>query len=188
MLTEKSWKHYNLALQADSSLFSASNNAGVIALSYMNNPELALGYFKAALRVEPDIPQAHENMGDCYTKMGRKNEAIKEYETAITANPKLFRSYQCLIDFYEKDKQYNLEKAVLAKALANFPGSYFFTKKEGDVLKLENKNDKAAEKYEAAFAMNPNKELAGILAGVFEEFKNPEKAALYQDKYNNLTR
>lgn len=186
VLVERCWKHYNLALQADSSLFSASNNAGVIALSFLHKPELALGYFEAALRAEPDYSQVHENLGDCYTQLGRKDKAQQEYEKAIASDPKLYRSYQGLVAIYEENKQYDKEKSVLAKAVANFQGSYFFTKKEGDVLKLENKSDLAAGRYEVAYGLNPNKELAGILAETFAGLKDTAKAAFYQNKYNSF--
>jgi tetratricopeptide (TPR) repeat protein len=47
----------------------------------------AIAEYKAALRIEPDHPKAHINLGDALAQTGRMAEAIAEYEAALRLRP-----------------------------------------------------------------------------------------------------
>jgi tetratricopeptide (TPR) repeat protein len=48
----------------------------------------AAAQFEAALRLQPDFAQAHNNLGDALSKMpGRLNDAIAQYEEALRLQP-----------------------------------------------------------------------------------------------------
>ena len=47
----------------------------------------ALGYFKANLKENPDDPNMHDSLGECYKTMGEKNLAIKSFKKSLSMNP-----------------------------------------------------------------------------------------------------
>ncbi|MGV3516570.1 tetratricopeptide repeat protein [Luteitalea sp.] len=47
----------------------------------------AIAAYQASLNLNPDNPGAHSNMGAAYVKLGRYDEAIREYRLAVDAAP-----------------------------------------------------------------------------------------------------
>ena len=47
----------------------------------------AIAAYQASLNLNPDNPGAHSNLGAAYVRLGRYDEAIKEYRTAVDARP-----------------------------------------------------------------------------------------------------
>ena len=48
----------------------------------------AIAAYQASLNLNPDNPGAHSNLGAAYVRLGRYDEAIKEYRSAVYADPK----------------------------------------------------------------------------------------------------
>ena len=55
-------------------------------------PRAAACVCQAALRINPDDAEAHDNLGVVYGQQGRTDEAIREYQAALRINPDLCRS------------------------------------------------------------------------------------------------
>src|SRR6185437_5542560 len=99
ILIEKALKHYNLAIQDDSTLYSAFNNAGVLYFSYLNKPDIAFAYFNRAINNNPrPYPQAYENIGNYYKKRGDFIQSFKNYRIATLQNHKQYKSYTELMN------------------------------------------------------------------------------------------
>src|SRR4029453_15406995 len=47
----------------------------------------AIDTYKAALAVSPDRPDALTNLGAAYVRLGQFDDAIKQYEAALKADP-----------------------------------------------------------------------------------------------------
>jgi tetratricopeptide (TPR) repeat protein len=47
----------------------------------------ALQYFKTNLKNNPDDPNMHDSLGECYKNMGEKTKAIKAFKKALAMNP-----------------------------------------------------------------------------------------------------
>jgi len=47
----------------------------------------ALNYFKTNLKNNPDDPNMHDSLGECYKNMGEKSKAIKSFKKALAMNP-----------------------------------------------------------------------------------------------------
>ena len=48
----------------------------------------AMREYQAALRINPDYSDAHNNLGVVYWQRGRLDEAKREFQTALRLNPR----------------------------------------------------------------------------------------------------
>ncbi|OUS15916.1 hypothetical protein A9Q88_09185 [Gammaproteobacteria bacterium 50_400_T64] len=64
------------------------------------------------------LPYLHTGLGQLYFEMGKKPEAIREYQLAIKKNPKYLKAYKSLIDAFIDLKQYDNAQYYLDKAMA----------------------------------------------------------------------
>lgn len=71
----------------------------------VTQPNAAIKEFMAVLRLKPDNPDAHHNLGLVYFHQGRIDAAIEEYITAIRIRPE------------DQDAHYNLGIAYAANGL-----------------------------------------------------------------------
>ena len=181
-LVEKCWKHYNLSIKGDSSVFSAFNNAGVIAFRYFQKPDLALGYFKRGISMQPDFPQAYENIGDCYYQMKNTDEAIVNYKKAIQQNPRQFNATIRLATAYMDYKNYRDALRILVRADTIFRGSYEVAEKTGTCYYLDNQKEKGIAKLEEAYSLQPDKNLAKVLAELCAKEGLKQKSEFYASR------
>lgn len=186
VLIQLCMRHFNLAVEADSSMFSACNNAGVVAYSFLNDVDLAQKYFSTAIKIRPIYPQAHENLGNCYKRKKNYLEAEKNYKISIAQNNKQYSAYVELIKLYLEDKK--LEKAIYwsHKADSIFPNDYEITAQYANAYFLKNDLYNAFNKYELAFKIYPNKNLAQFLASKFISINDSSKYLFYSRQYNSL--
>lgn len=64
------------------------------------------------------LPYLHTGLGELYFEMGKKAEAIKEYQLALNKNPKYLKAYKNIIDAFIDLKQYDNAQYYLNKAMA----------------------------------------------------------------------
>lgn len=76
---------YQTTLERNPACWMAHNNLG--ELFSANNGKDAIAHYEAALRLRPDYPQAHNNLGFELTRVGRAPEAIAHIEEAIRLRP-----------------------------------------------------------------------------------------------------
>jgi tetratricopeptide (TPR) repeat protein len=48
----------------------------------------AANAYTEALRLKPDYPEAHNNIGNIYAMQGRRDLAVEHYREALRLNPK----------------------------------------------------------------------------------------------------
>ena len=186
-LIEKILKHYQLAIQDDSTLYSAFNNAGVAYFSYLNRPDLALNYFQRAINNNPaPYPQAYENLGNCYKKRGDFINAFKNYRIATMQNPKQYKSYTELMSMLVESKRLTPALTIIKEADKQFPKDYVVTSQYANYFLLSGDTIKGVEKLEEAFSISPNKKLAEYLYSKWIQLKNPEKEEYYKNQYSIL--
>lgn len=186
-LIEKSLKHYNFAIQDDSSLYSALNNTGALYFSYLNRPDLALGYFQRAINNNPQpYPQAYENIGNCYKKKGDFIQSFKNYRIATMQNPKQYKSYTELMSMLIDSKRLTPALTIIKEADKEFPKDYIVTSQYANYYLLSGDTMMGINKLEEAFTISPNKKLAEYLYAKWTERKNPEKIEYYKTQYGLL--
>jgi tetratricopeptide (TPR) repeat protein len=77
----------------DMSLISAAKGANERAMQLKIE---AMGYYKKALEINSDYPEAHYNLGLVLSEIGKTAEAIKEYERVLSIQSDFIRAYNNL--------------------------------------------------------------------------------------------
>ncbi|MHB8258914.1 MAG: tetratricopeptide repeat protein [Bacteroidia bacterium] len=183
VLINKILKHYALAIQDDSGMYSAYNNTGVIYFSYLHQPDLALTYFIKAIRFKAGYPQAYENIGNYYDKKGMFIQAFKNYRIATLENPRQYKSYTALISMLIERNLFSSAYPIILEADKNFPKDYFITTQYANYILMSGDNQKGMQKLEEAYQIYPNKKLAEYLFNKWNEFNNTEKAEYYRSQH-----
>lgn len=78
---------YNDILELDPNNASAAFNRGFVFLEYRQDYEAAIVEFTKAVELLPNYHQAYYNRGLCYESLDNKDEALKNYNTALTIEP-----------------------------------------------------------------------------------------------------
>ena len=65
----------------------AHNNLGYDLSKMPGRLDEAIAQYQAALRIKPDYPEAHDNLGNAYFKKGRTADAVSEFEEALRHKP-----------------------------------------------------------------------------------------------------
>jgi tetratricopeptide (TPR) repeat protein len=63
------------------------NDTGVIYDYQLGNTEKGIEYYRQALQVEPKFGDALENLGSCFNKLGKYEEAIPLFEKVLAEEP-----------------------------------------------------------------------------------------------------
>ncbi len=85
---------YSATLRRNPECWLAENNLGMLMLD--DRLEEALAHFQRALRLKPDIAEAHSNLGNALQRMGRYDEAISHYTEALRLKPDLAEAHNNL--------------------------------------------------------------------------------------------
>lgn len=83
------------------------------------NCELAIDYYKEAVRIDRDFAFAWDNMGICYRKLGQYDKAIEAYEKSLSISPGGRMPLQNLAIVYEYMKEYQ-KSADAYRRMAEF--------------------------------------------------------------------
>lgn len=179
---QKCLYHYSTAVGIDSSFYSAYNNAGVVYYSYLNDIPNATRFFKLAIRHKDRYNQAYENLGNCYKNTGKHKEAEEMYLKAISINSRQYSAYKAWIEMLFTDKQYDKTILILNYAKQIFKNNYELYIFEANCYLMKNQLKESLECYEKAYALNPNKELAGYISSKYMEIGNATKSLEYKNK------
>jgi tetratricopeptide (TPR) repeat protein len=71
-----------------------------LALERANEPDQALSYAERAAKADPEQAINHFLLGKLYSKLDRKNDSVRELETAVQLNPSLDYPYYLLARMY----------------------------------------------------------------------------------------
>jgi len=179
-LIQKTLAHYNLAITADSSIHSAYNNAGVVFFSYLKDHEMAKYFFNLAIRQKPIYPQAYENLGNCYKDLKDKRKATEYYIKSIKQNIKQYTAYSSLIQMLFDAKEYR--KGYECSKIANkqFPDDSKFLTFEANCLLMMGKVKTSLSKFEEAFFISQNLELAKFISKKYLEIGDTMNYNIYK--------
>lgn len=121
--------------------------------------EEAVSDFKEDLKyIHPKLRFAvHISMGDCYSRLGNKEEAEKCYREAVKERPDHPVCWLALGDFYSDNlKKYDKAESCYDKAIALYPRSALFLRSAGlNALKMK-RNEKALDYFTKSIAASPS--------------------------------
>ena len=90
----------------------------------MGQFQQAIEMYRKAIELNPEIDEAHNNLGICYGETGNFIESIKMFEKAVELNPKYTEAYNNLgSSYYYLEKNYPKAIEMFKKAI-NLDSNY----------------------------------------------------------------
>lgn len=84
--TEEALVAYTKAIELDGDYDIPYNNLGIIYLDDIGNVDVAIGYLKRAVEINPNYTLAHFNLGRAYQARGLTDLSLKSYQSALDLN------------------------------------------------------------------------------------------------------
>jgi tetratricopeptide (TPR) repeat protein len=185
-LVEKCKQHYSLAIKADSSVYSAFNNLGVVYFSFTGDYQSALGYFLRAVNAHKDYPQALENVGNAYERLGNYEAAIKYFRMAISQNVKQQKAYLQMMRVLLRLKRFKEAEKFFGVTDKVFENDYSFTIEKGNYYFMLEKYDSAAPKFLQAYQSKKTKELAYALYMTYAKLNDTERSSYFKKENDSF--
>ena len=177
---------YSDTLAKDPDCWMARNNLG-IHLMDTGSLDAAISQLEEAVRLKPDFPEAHNNLGNALSKVpGRLPEAISEFETALRLEPDMTEARANLgIALVKTQGGLSAGIAQLQEALqgdAGDPGGFEARFNLGNALARLGRWQEAADQYQAALRLHPESSETRINLGsaMVELGRGPEAVEQYR--------
>jgi len=100
----------------------------------------------------PDEPVLFNIAGACYASLGKLNDAVKNYEQALSINPNYYKAHFNLGNTYEELQQFNAAVLSYKNALSIEPQYAEAHNNLGNVLKYLNQIDASIKSFRSAIA------------------------------------
>lgn len=185
-LIEKCKRHYPLAFNTDSTVYSAYNNLGVVYFSFVGDVKTALSYFLLATKMHAGYSQALENVGNCYYYLGDIDNAIINYRNAILFSTKQQKSFVQLIRILLNKKRFNEAGKLLDITDKLYKDDYTLTIERGNYYLLIGQYELAIPKLEQAYYTKRSRNLAIALSICYENLQNIEKVNFFRQEAASL--
>jgi tetratricopeptide (TPR) repeat protein len=154
----------------------AHNILGV-SLAALGKPEEAIAELRRAVKLNPQAPSYHANLGEVLRQNKRLDEAEQSLEAAVRLDPKNAQSLNNLgIIRYEQRKYVDAAK-IYREALAVRPTMAEALNNLGNALRMTGDLDGAIEAYQEALTQRANyAEAYNNLGTLLQQDKRPEEA------------
>ncbi len=146
---------YRQILQVQPDHFDALHLLGVIACQF-GRPEKGAEHITAALRINPLVAEAHNNLGNAFQSLGKISEAISAYRQALLINPNYAQPNNNLGNVFEEQDQLDKAIACYRQAITVQPDYADAYNNLGFALRVQGRLDEAAASYQQAIRLNPN--------------------------------
>ncbi len=137
-----------------------------IALTRYANAENA---FKKAIKLNPSIPEPHNNLGILFFKQGHLDDAIKAYQTAIKLMPSFTDAHNNLGNAFKYQGKFEQANQCYMKALNLNPGFVQTHFNIGSLYEGQGEWGKALKAYRRALEIAPDNVDALINLGNISE-------------------
>lgn len=148
----------------------AASVALLVAYSFLTvrrNQDWSSQYVLAATTVEqsPQSPEPHIVLGETYFDKEMYDEAVREFNEALTLHPRSPGAYHNLGIAYARKGEYENAIRVIKEAVAQRPGSALFRSNLALIYCELGRLDEAIEEYQNALGIDPNYVPAHISLG-----------------------
>jgi protein O-mannosyl-transferase len=137
----------------------AHNNLGSALFNNHSTPknvEEAISHYKKAIKLKPDYPEAHSNLGAVAFYQNRFDEAISHYKKAIKLNPDYAEAYNSLGLVFLSVGEMVEAVSHYKKAIKLNPDYAEAHSNLGDMMFAEGKNKIAISLYRTAIKLKPD--------------------------------
>jgi Tfp pilus assembly protein PilF len=109
-----------------------------------------------SVRKSPLKMRPHNNLGEGYLEFGKEDEAIKEWQTALSINPAYIPARANIaIQYMKKEKLKEAEAELLASLEKESPFTHIIRTQLGSVYAKKGLWEKAAQEYKTALVSHP---------------------------------
>lgn len=108
-----------------------------------------------AVKIQPDFPEGHYNLGTLFLNTGKTDEAIEQFEMALRQNPRFVDAQNNLGKAYQTEGKLDEAAAHLAAAHSYSPNDPEILYNVGSVLLMQSKLPEAAACFSEALRINP---------------------------------
>jgi tetratricopeptide (TPR) repeat protein len=134
--------------------------------------------FQHALRLRPDFPEAHSNLGNVYLYQENLEEAVASYERALKLQPDFATAHSNLGHCLSMLKRHEESEAHCRRAVQLFPDGADAFNNLGNALRGQSKHEEARDAYLEALRRNPDFAEAHLNIGyAWMDLHQPEEAA-----------
>jgi tetratricopeptide (TPR) repeat protein len=127
---------------------------------------IAEEYGKKAVELDPQLPLAHQLLGELYLYQSKIPEAITQLEQELLVNPGNPAGYYKLADAYSRNQKFDEAEKLLQRSIwldATSTGPYILL---GKVLQKKGETQLAIRALQRAIAMDPNNDIPHHLLGL----------------------
>lgn len=170
-------------LQSNSALLASSTDANLIlarALSGLGRDHPALAYYRAAVRLNPELWRAHNDLGSALLATGRPAEAVREFQRVAELQPDLAVGFGNLgaalleagdLKTARRDLEIALERQPSASAYFNLGVAGYYAREYATSIPF----------FEAAIRMRPQSDR--YLAAFADVLRHLHRASPAHDAY-----
>lgn len=120
----------------------------------LKRPSNALDFFGLLSGVEGMAAVAHQGTGLAFVELGDLQSALVELESAVVADPELWRAHNALGLVYDSEKKWENAQTAYEAALVVQPESSLVYNNWGMSLLLQGRHEEAAEKFKEALRLD----------------------------------
>ena len=131
------------------------HHLGVIA-HQMGRNDIAVGLLHRALALNPDWPEAHNNLGNALNGKGQRDQAIAAYRQAIALRPDFAEAHSNLGVALKDNGQLDEAIAAFRRAIALKPNDAVSHYNLGIALNVRGQLNEALAAYRQAIALRPD--------------------------------
>jgi protein O-mannosyl-transferase len=151
--SETLWTH---TLACTSQNYEAHNSLGAVLLCQTGREQEAFEHFQQAMRIKPDYPSPHNNLGFVLARAGRLQEAIENYRIALRIKPDYAEAHNNLAIVLAKIGR--LQEAIenYQQALQLKPNYTEVYNNLGFALSRAGREQEAIEHFQQALRLKPD--------------------------------
>ncbi len=126
---------------------------------------IAEEYGKKAVELDPNLPLAHQLLGELYLYQSKISEASAQFQQELAINPGNPVAYYKLADAYSRAQKFDEAEKLLQRSIwldATSTGPYILL---GKVLRQKGETELAVRTLQRALAMDPNNPVPHHLLG-----------------------
>ena len=145
--------------------------------------EAAIACYQEALKLNPNLSQAHHNLGEIYSDEENWQAAISSYRQAIKLNPKFSWSHHSLGKAFANTQQWEKAISSYQQAIQLNPQAAITYHSLGDALVKQKQLDAAINFYQKVIELQPETWVVHHkLANIFKEKKQLDAAIVAYHK------
>ena len=134
--------------------------------------ESAISHYKNALKIRPELAEAHCNLGIVYKNLGDNKSAIECYENALKINPDYLNAHMKFGLFLMESGNLVRAENCFKKVIQINPSNSAARVNLGNIHLAKLELDTAYDYYKRAFELNPEEIDALYNLGIIEDKRN----------------